>query len=244
LRSALLISASRTATRCRATEVLVDQDHRPARGIHALEDLQPSLAHLGRLHDVHHRPIGAGIDPRLAHPRPRPAVPRARRSAGRGPTPGPGTARYAATSRADRVPSGKSQSGRSPRTGLYTQRTSHPRCDRHRAGARSHSMRRAGAPRPSVPRHRRGHARAHRCRSTGGWTGSSAAAVPIRPRADVTGGVQRLGAERAGRPARGDHGTGALGEGPGPRRGRARPCRVSGPSLPSSPISGPPALLA
>src|SRR3954447_8451126 len=127
--------------------------------------------------------------------------------------------RNVATSRPARVPSGKSHSGRSPRTGLYTHCSSIPST----ATVPNRVAFEASTSRPVIS--------SRPCRRTAGTAGSRGSTcggsvpdrgplvVPVEPDAHVALGVERLGAQRARRPTGGDHALGAAGELAGLHRG-------------------------
>src|ERR1700761_2321224 len=124
--------------------------------------------------------------------------------------------RYAPSSRPASVPSGKSHSGCSPATGLYTQCTLRSSSvDSHRKVALLAERMR---PRTvSSPRRR-----TSRSSVLGVIVGPEqrAAPVAVRPRTDVSLGVQRFIAQRARRAARGNDAVG-----PGGELARRLPCQ-------------------
>src|SRR3984957_9756423 len=133
--------------------------------------------------------------------------------------------RYAPSSRPASVPSGKSHSGCSPATGLYTQCTLQPpSVDSHRKVALLAERMR---PRTvSSPRRRT---------SRSSVLGvivrpeQRAAPVAVGPRTDVSIGVQRFIAQRARRAARGNDAVGTAGELPPRPPGHGKPARGTTP---------------
>src|SRR5262249_14091547 len=152
---------------------------------------------------------------------------------------------YAATSRPASVPRGKSHSGRSPATGLYTQAAVSPRSrtvqykvafeaatrrpstfrlpsdSRSSAGWSSHGPVGGGEVKGTAPGRRflRGGRGAGRSPGSSGITHP----VPVLPRADVPLGVQRQPAQRARRAALPDDLDRALGERPRRPGGQPHP---------------------